>query len=496
MELAGKNVVVVGLARSGVAAAEFVAGRGARVVATDGKPEGELAQEAVRLRERGIALEVGGHRLETFRHADVVVVSPGVPWNAPELQAARAAGAEVIGELELGYRFLKGTVAAITGTKGKSTTTAALGAMLREAGGDVRVGGNIGTAVSGLVEGSTEATTFVLEVSSFQLEASDTFHPRVAVFLNLSADHLDRHATFAEYAEAKARIFARQDERDWAVVNADDPGVLALAARARARRLPFSPRGVRGDGAFFQGDLACLGREGRTETLFRRDEVRLPGAHLAVDLLAAAAAARLLGAPLEAIARAVRTFRGVEHVLEHVADIRGVSFFNDSKATNVDAARKSLDSFDTPLLAIVGGRYKGGDFALLAPALARRGRAVLAIGESRDLVASALSATVPVVPCGTLREAVEGALARAQPGDTVVLAPACSSFDMFRDYAERGRAFKDEVHRLAEAHPDDPGARTRNGPPARSGGNLAGERGSTPSEPERDDDAGARTRNG
>jgi UDP-N-acetylmuramoylalanine--D-glutamate ligase len=462
MELAGKTVVVVGLARSGVAAAEFLAGRGAHVVATDSKPEGELAEDALRLREKGMALEAGGHRLETFRQADLVVVSPGVPWDARELRAARDAGVAVIGELELGYRFLKGTVAAITGTKGKSTTTAALGAMLREGGGDVRVGGNIGAAVTGLLEGATDSTTFVLEVSSFQLEASDTFHPRVAVFLNLSADHLDRHATFAAYAEAKGRIFARQDESDWAVVNADDPGVLALAARARSRPLAFSPQGVVAEGAFFQGPLACLTLEGRTETLFRRDEVRLPGAHLAGDLLAAAAAARLLGAAPEAIARAVRAFRGVEHVLEHVADVRGVAFFNDSKATNVDAARKSLESFDTPLLVILGGRYKGGDFALLAPALRAHGRAVLAIGEAQDLVARALSATVPVVPCDSLRAAVETALARARPGDTVLLAPACASFDMFRDYAERGRAFKDEVRRLAERD-DDAGARTRNG---------------------------------
>jgi UDP-N-acetylmuramoylalanine--D-glutamate ligase len=450
MELAGKTVVVVGLARSGIAAAEFLAGRGAQVVATDGKPEEELG-EALTLLEKGVRLEAGGHREETFRRADLVVVSPGVPWNAPELGAARAAGVPVIGELELGYLFLKGKVVAVTGTKGKSTTTAAIGAMLRETGGDVRVGGNIGTALSGLVEGSTPATTFVLEVSSFQLEAADAFHPQVAVFLNLSADHLDRHGSFEEYAQAKARIFARQQPDDWAVINADDPGVRALARAARSRPLPFSPAGVPGDGAFFAEGEARLRRGGETETLFRRDEVHLPGAHLAADLLAAGAAARLAGAPGEAIARAVRAFRGVEHVLEHVADVGGVSFFNDSKATNVDAARKSLESFDTPVVVIVGGRYKGGDFADLAPALAARGRAVMAIGETRARVAQALSATVPVISCDSLRAAVEGGFARARPGDTVLLAPACSSFDMFRDYAERGRAFKDEVGRLAEA---------------------------------------------
>jgi UDP-N-acetylmuramoylalanine--D-glutamate ligase len=489
LELAGKDAVVVGLARSGVAAAELLARRGARVVVTDGKPEGELAEEALRLRDQGMRLEAGGHRLATFEEAALVVVSPGVPWNMRELEAARAKGAEVIGELELGYRLLKGRVLAVTGTKGKSTTTAALGAMLREAGGDVRVGGNIGTAVTGLVEGSTDATTFVLEVSSFQLEQADTFHPWLAVFLNLSPDHLDRHASFEEYAQAKARIFARQDASDYAVVNADDPGVLALARQTRARRLTFSPGGVAGDGAFFEGGEAKLRRDGRLEALFRRDQVKLPGEHLAVDLLAAATAARLAGAPPEAIARAVRSFKGVEHVLEHVADIRGVAFFNDSKATNVDAAGRSVESFDTPLVVILGGRHKGGAFADLAPALAKKGRAVMAIGEAREKVAAALSGTVPVIACGSLREAVEGALARAQKGDTVLLAPACASFDMFRDYAERGRAFKDEVRRLAEAE-------QARGAPARSEGDRSGERGLSPSEPEDDDDAGARTRNG
>jgi UDP-N-acetylmuramoylalanine--D-glutamate ligase len=444
--------VVVGLARSGVAAAEFLARRGARVTATDRKGPGDVPPEVLSLETEGVRLELGGHRLETFTTARMVVVSPGVPWDMPELAAARRAGVEVVGELELGSRFIRGRVAAVTGTKGKSTTTAALGAMLREAGGDVRVGGNIGQALTGIVEGATETTTFVLEVSSFQLEQSDTFHPHVALFLNLSPDHLDRHPSFEDYAAAKGRIFARQTPADWAVVNADDPGVLEQAQKGRARRLVFRPAGApSGDGAYFEGDEARLRRDGRDELLFRKSEVTLPGAHLGVDLLAAAAAARLLGAPLEAIRRAVRAFSGVEHVLERVAEIGGVAFFNDSKATNVDAARKSLEAFAGPVLAIVGGRYKGGDFADLAPALRERGKAVLAIGEAQERIAAALSDVVPVIPCGTLREAVERAFQAAAPGDTVLLAPACSSFDMFVDYAERGKAFKAEVRRMETA---------------------------------------------
>jgi UDP-N-acetylmuramoylalanine--D-glutamate ligase len=447
-------VVVVGLARSGVAAARFLARRGALVVAADRKAEGELAEEARALREIGVRLETGPHREETFTGAAMVVVSPGVPWDLPVLAAARAAGVPVIAEVELAFRHLQGRVAAVTGTKGKSTTTAALGAMLREAGLDARVGGNIGSPLVGLVEGSTPATTFAVEVSSFQLEGTARFHAHVAVWLNLSADHLDRHPSLEAYVAAKARVFANQEPGDWAVVNADDPVVLAEARRARSRTLLFRVTGealAGSDGAFFEGDLARLRLDGRGETLFRRRDVALPGAHLAGDLLVAAAAARVLGAPADAVARAVRAFRGVEHVLEHVATIGGVDYYDDSKATNVEAARRSLEAFARPVHVILGGKYKGGDFADLAPALRDHGRRVLAIGEARERVVAALGAAVPVEACDSLADAVARAHAAARPGDVVLLAPACSSFDMFEDYAARGRAFKAEVARLAEA---------------------------------------------
>lgn len=458
MELAGKQVVVVGLARSGIAAARFLAGRGARVVATDRRPASDLEAEAVSLAERGVRLELGGHRAETFTTADMVVVSPGVPWDLPELLAARAARVGVMAELELAWRSMAGPVAAVTGTKGKSTTTAALGAMLREGGGDVRVGGNIGQAATGILDGATADTVFVLEVSSFQLEGTDTFRPKVAVYLNLSADHLDRHKSFEEYAAAKARIFANQTGDDWAVVGPDVP----VAGRARRVRFGPAPAGQR-DAAYFAAGHACLRLDGREERLFPVSSARVPGAHLLLDLLAAAAAARLMGAPAGAIARAVAGFEGVEHVLERVAEIAGVVFYNDSKATNVDAARKSLLAFDRKVVAILGGRYKGGDFADLAKDLAANGRAVMAIGETRPRVAQALGGTLPVVPCDTLEEAVERGFTAAAPGDVVLLAPACSSFDMFRDYADRGRAFKRAVLALA-ARVGRPG----DAPPSRS----------------------------
>lgn len=445
--------MVVGLARSGVAAAGFLARKGETVIATDVKRTDELAGEVRNLPALGVRLETGGHRRETFTTAAMVVVSPGVPWELPELEAARQAGVPVIAEVELAFRHLHGRVAAVTGTKGKSTTTAALGAMLVESGEDARTGGNIGAPLIGLVEGSTAATTFAVEVSSFQLEGTERFHPHVAVWLNLSPDHLDRHPSLEAYVAAKARIFANQTEADWAVVNADDPTVLAAARRARSRKLPVRVSGEKlpeGDGAWFEGELARLRLAGKEETLFARRDVLLPGAHLAGDLLVAASAARLLGATPDAIGRAVASFRGVEHVLEHVATIDGVSFYDDSKATNVEAARRSLEAFREPVLAILGGRYKGGDFADLAPALRSHGRRVLAIGESHGRVAAALGDVVPVDACASLDEAVARAKALARPGDVVLLAPACSSFDMFRDYADRGRAFKEAVRRLSE----------------------------------------------
>lgn len=453
MELAGKSVVVVGLARSGVSAARLLKRRGARVVATDRKQASELEEEEVlRLPEMGVRLALGSHADAGIEAADLVVVSPGVPWELPELERARQQGVPVIAELELGFELLKGSVAAVTGTKGKSTTTAALGAMLRPSGGDVRVGGNIGDPLTGLVEDSTDETTFVLEVSSFQLEGTTRFRPKLAVFLNLSPDHLDRHPSFEAYARAKAKIFANQTEADFAVVNADDPQVLEEARAHRARVIGVSserdPGG--GDAAYFERGVASIRLSGHLESLFPLAAVQLRGRHLASDLLAAAAAARVMGASAGAIARAVSAFSGAEHVLERVDEIGGVVFFNDSKATNVAAARMSLLAMDRNTHAIVGGRYKGGDLRELREAARGRVRQILAIGEAQQRVQDALADVVEVVRCASLREAVERAFSAAAPGEAVLLAPACSSFDMFADYAERGRAFKQEVARLKE----------------------------------------------
>jgi UDP-N-acetylmuramoylalanine--D-glutamate ligase len=442
----GKRVTVVGAARSGVAAAELLVRRGATVTLTDLRHE--IADER-RLRDAGVALELGEHRESTLRDADLVVLSPGVASRQPAIDAARAAGVPVIGELELASRWLRGRIVAITGTKGKSTTTTLTGLMLQEGGHRVLVGGNIGNALSAQVDESTEDTIHVVEASSFQLESADTFAPWIAVLLNFSPDHLDRHATVEEYAAAKARIFEHQARDGWAVLNADDPATLALAASARARRLLFSMRGV-DEGIVVSGDTIVRRAAGRDEPLVPLSSIRLLGPHLVADVLAAAAVASLAGVEAAAMTRAVEGFTGLEHALEPVVEIAGVQFVNDSKATNVEAARRAIESFGSGLVAIMGGRFKGGDLSQLRAPLHEREATVIGIGEARLLLHEALEPDVPVRDAADMHSAVRTAFATASPGSVVVLAPACASFDMFRDYAERGRVFKQEALRLRE----------------------------------------------
>ena len=445
--VSGQQVVVVGAARSGVAAAELLVRRGARVTLTDMRAEIEAAGQ---LRDAGVHLELGGHQLTTLLDADLIVLSPGVPPGQETIAAARAAGVPVMGELELASRWLRGRIIAITGTKGKSTTTTLAGRMLEAGGHRVLVGGNIGHALSAQVELSTDDTIHVIEASSFQLESADTFHPWIAVLLNFSPDHLDRHADIAEYAAAKARVFANQRPADWAVLNADDEPSQRLAERARSRRLYFATRDSLPEGVLLTGDAIVRRHGGRDEVLVPLSAVRLLGRHLLADVLAAAAVASLAGVEPSAMTRAVQGFTGLEHALEPVADIAGVRFVNDSKATNVEAALRAIESFDSGLVVILGGRFKGGDFADLRSALQTRAATAIAIGEAAPLVRRALEPAVPVHDATDMAGAVRSAFAAAAPGQTVLLAPACSSFDMFRDYAERGRVFKREVARLAE----------------------------------------------
>jgi UDP-N-acetylmuramoylalanine--D-glutamate ligase len=448
----GKRVVVVGGSRSGVAAAELLASRGAAVLLTDLK---ERLPDEARLRAAGVVLELGGHRADTLAAADLVVLSPGVPADQPALRAAAAAGVPMIAEIELASRWLRGRVVAVTGTKGKSTTTTLIGLILDAAGVKAFAGGNLGPALSLQVADSTPDAIHVVEVSSFQLEAIEKFHPWIAVMLNFSPDHLDRHPGMDAYAAAKIRIFSNQDASDWAVVNADDAGAIALARDARARRRWFALDSPLEEGVIVSGSQIVERTRSGDVPLFPVSDVRLIGRHLLGDVLAAAAVARLIGVGVEPIAAAVRTFTGLEHALEPVAEVGGVRFVNDSKATNVVATRRSIESFAGGLVPIMGGRYKGGDFKELRTPLAGRARAVVAIGEARDIIRDALGDLIPVRDAGSMAEAVRVAFAEAGPGGIVLLAPGCSSFDMFNDYAERGRVFKQEVARLAEERRDD-----------------------------------------
>jgi UDP-N-acetylmuramoylalanine--D-glutamate ligase len=445
--VAGRRAVVVGAARSGVAAAELLVRRGATVTLTDLRAS---IQEDAQLRNAGVQLELGGHRAETLRSADLIVLSPGVPPTQQDVAAARAAGVPVMGELELASRWLRGRVVAITGTKGKSTTTTLTGRMLEAGGHRVLVGGNIGHALSAQVDDSTEETIHVVEVSSFQLEGSETFHPWIAALLNFSPDHLDRHADLSEYAAAKARIFANQTQDDWAVLNADDEPSHVLAQDARSRRLLFATSRDVPEGVLVARDAIVRRTRDGEQTLVPLSSVKVLGRHLLADVVAATAIASLAGVAAPAMVRAVENFTGLEHALEPVAEIGGVRFVNDSKATNIEAALRAVESFAPGLVVILGGRFKGGDFGDLRAALAERAASVVAIGEAAPLVREALSPPIAVHDAGDMVAAVRTGFALASPGDTVLLAPAGARFEMIKDYAERGQVFKREVKRLQD----------------------------------------------
>ena len=444
--VAGARVVVLGGARSGVAAAELLARRGARVTLSEVR---EAIDDTARLQAAGVALELGGHRPETLASAELVVLSPGVSPRISLIDEVRQRGIPVISEVELAARWLQGRIVAVTGTKGKSTTTMLTGRMLEADGRRAVVGGNVGTALSSQVDVSSPDVIHVVEVSSFQLELTQTFRPWIAVFLNLSPDHLDRHPSFQEYVAAKARIFANQTSSDAMVINADDPEVLRVARGGRARPLFFAVTSPIEEGVVVSGNEIAHRSAAGDRPLFPLSAVKVPGRHLLSDVLAASAAGKIAGVSLAAMRGAVESFEGLEHTLEPVDEIRGVRFVNDSKATNIVAAHASIECFDGHVVVIMGGRFKGGELSDIASALASRDAVVVAIGEARPRIRERLGREVEVREADTMADAVRTAFAAARPGGVVLLAPACASLDMFADYAERGRAFKKEVERLA-----------------------------------------------
>ncbi len=447
-ELKGKKVLVVGLGKSGLAAALFLRHRGALVTVSDVRSAEALAKDIPALLEEGIMVEAGGHGLLTFRRQDLIVVSPGVPLDTPELTQARSFGLPVIGELELAARFLKGKMLAITGSNGKTTTTVLVGEILKEAGLTTLVGGNIGVPVTELIEPSTDDTWSVLEVSSFQLESTQEFHPKIALILNITPDHLDRHGSFENYACAKEMIFAAQDEHDALVLNADNARAAAAASRSASTVYWFSSRHPVVQGAWVEnGNVLYRSSKGApVETVMPVGGITLKGAHNVENVLAAVCAARLAGAEVPAIRRAIEAFHAVEHRLEFVATINGVDFYNDSKATNVDATAKAISAFHTGIHLILGGKDKNSDYTELSQLLRERVRAVYTIGSAAAKIESHLRGVVTIHSCETLDKAVSAAAAAARPGEVVLLAPACSSFDQFESYEHRGRVFKKLVH--------------------------------------------------
>jgi UDP-N-acetylmuramoylalanine--D-glutamate ligase len=447
MELRDKNVLIVGFERTGEALCRFLLDRGARVRVTEKKAAEAFGDKVRTWTERGVLFETGGHRPETFLETDLIIPSPGVP-PLPEILAAREKGVPVISEIELAYLFLRGKIVGITGSNGKSTTTTLVHDILRDAGLKARLAGNIGPPLVSFVDKSRDDHIYVTEISSFQLEYTEKFTPAVAAVLNVSENHLDWHKSFENYFEAKKKLVLRQGPEGKAVLNRDNPLVWGLAGEAASEVYGFSRKRRLRRGAFVEDGWVVV-RNGKPERILPTARITLPGAHNQENVLAAALIGHLLGVPAGALRRSILSFRGLEHRLEDVLRVKGVRFVNDSKATTVDATLKALASFDRPVVLVLGGRGKGGDFSPLRNEVRKRVRSVILVGEAADKIETALAGVVPVDRVSNYREVVRKAFERAVRGDVVLLAPACTSWDMFKNFEERGRTFKKEVRRLS-----------------------------------------------
>jgi UDP-N-acetylmuramoylalanine--D-glutamate ligase len=450
----GQTVLIAGAARSGLASAEFLLTRGARVVLTDLKTQNELASSLAALQDLArssgeLVLELGGHKPESFRRCDLVILSPGVPRSLPLFEISRQAGIPIIAEVELAFRHLQGKILGITGSNGKTTTTTLVAELLRGAGLRGYAAGNIGKPLISFAATSTPDDVYAVELSSFQLETIDRLRPRVGTILNLTPDHMDRYRDYDDYVGAKRRIFMNQTAADFAVLNAEDPRTAEIAGQVASAVVLFSRLREVPHGAFFKDGRVFYRDHRGLIDLFPADLIQLKGSHNLENVLAASAISLLAGAEPDRLEGVVRGFAGVEHRLEWVAEIDGVQYFNDSKATNVDATIKSLEAFPGHILLIAGGRDKGGDFSPLRALAAQRVKHLIVIGEASGKIRDALSDVVETSGAASLQEAVLSASRKAAPGDIVLLAPACASFDMFQNYEHRGRVFKDAVRGLA-----------------------------------------------
>ncbi len=447
IELRGMRVLVVGLARTGVATALFCAARNAKVTATETRTESALGDVPAKLREAGVTLELGGHTEKTFLAQDLIIPSPGVPADDPFLMAARSKKITIWSEIELAYRFLEGRLIGITGSNGKTTTTTLVHHILANSGVEAILAGNVGTALISVVEQTNARTVAAVELSSFQLELIERFRPDIGVMLNLTPDHLDRHKTMEAYAKAKARLFENQTELDAAVLNADDAPTVGYTPK-KPQVFWFSRKQAVEQGAYVKGEDIVVTHKGGEDFVMKVQEIPLAGAHNLENVLAAVIAARLAGVDAASIGKAVKTFAGVEHRLEFVAEIGGVKYYNDSKATNVDATLKALDAFPGRILIILGGKDKGSDYTVLQKPLREKAILALLIGAASDKIEKQIAGSVAIERAETIERAVDIASHAAQAGDTVVLAPACASFDQFQSYEHRGRAFKKLVRQI------------------------------------------------
>jgi UDP-N-acetylmuramoylalanine--D-glutamate ligase len=448
MDLAGKKVLIIGAARSGIAAAQFLTARGAIVALNDQKPLDKWSEQALALKETGVGLLPGEPPTWLLDQLDVVVVSPGVPANIIPIRYAERAGAEVIGEIELAYRFLKGNVVAITGSNGKTTTTSLIGELLKDSGFKVQVGGNIGKALISMVDTSSDDGWTVAELSSFQLETIRDFRPHIAVVLNVTPNHMDRYETFNDYAAAKHRIFMNQTADDFAVLNADDPTVSSWAIGLRSQVTMFSIKQPLNQGVFLRGDELIARTSRGEQVVLRPSEMKLRGLHNVENVAAAVAVGLSAGARIESMRQTVQRFDPVEHRLEFVAELNGVKFYNDSKATSVDATLKALEAFAGEagkVVLILGGRGKKAPYAPLAQLVRSKVRKLILIGEDADTIANELGEYASFDRATDMHDAVKRSFADSARGDVVLLAPACASFDMFDSFEHRGRVFKEEV---------------------------------------------------
>lgn len=434
MKLKNKNILVVGLGVSGVATARFLINRGASVTVSDQKEEQETGFEEPLIREPGIRMELGPHRIETFERADLIVVSPGVPHTILPIRRAKEQGIPVIGEIELASRFITEPIVAVTGTNGKTTTTTLLGKMLEDSGFKVFVGGNIGKPLIAYADREEKAEIVVVEVSSFQLDTIDTFRANVAVLLNITEDHMDRYPDLDAYTKSKARIFKNQQYNDTAVLNGSDPVVRSLSRDILSRKVFFSSK----EEGVAISDESIISQENMSQLL---SDLKLPGKHNMENAAAASLAALTAGGTFEGVRTALRKFKGLPHRLEYIDTLNGVDFFDDSKATNVDSVAKALETFERPVVLIMGGRNKGSKFHTLRDLIGRHTKKLIVIGEAKEDIKAELGDIKPVETATSMEDAVFKAYNAAKPGDIVLLSPACASFDMYNSYAQRGEDF-------------------------------------------------------